>query len=164
MVSKAKLALQVPEDLQEAQENVDPQGQMGEQDSLVNKEIQDPLVVLVRQDPEEKLDVMALMVILENLDLMERVVHLVHQVPQDHLVWLVMWVIKEMWEKKDLKEVKETLEFLVKGDHLVLLGPLVMMVNLENLDWLVAQESLGDKDQLVREEMRGPLDHKDARV
>lgn len=69
-----------------------------------------------------------------------------------------------MWEKKDLKEVKETLEFLVKGDHLVLLGPLVMMDNLENLDWLVAQESLGDKDQVVREEVRGPLDHKDARV
>lgn len=27
---------------------------------------------------------------------------------------------------------------------------------------MVAQESLGDKDQLVREEVRGPLDHKDA--
>lgn len=27
---------------------------------------------------------------------------------------------------------------------------------------MVAQESLGEKDQLVREEMRGPLDHKDA--
>lgn len=133
-------------------------------ESVVDQESQDPLVVLANLDPKGNLERMAVMVSLEKLEQLESLVHPVHQVHQEHLVCLVTWVSKETREKKDQKEVKETREFLVKGDLLVLLENLVSMDDLENLDCVVSQENLADKDQWVSGEVKDPQDGKDDRV